>query len=232
MSKKSYSETWFEKRVRTSDKWDHYFEIYDHLIGKFYDSRINYLEVGVQDGGSLEVAKRLFANGSKIVGMDIDPACSSIMEAGLADAVVIGSQIDGNALKRVATLCPDGYDIIIDDGSHIQHHMVSTFIQLFPQLKQGGVYVIEDTHTNYSYEHQEGFFGIGLYDYFKGLSERLNLEFMNAENRSSVFKMPRESRPDIVHPDPVLKEIFSIEFFNSVIAIRKKTQRAPLRIRR
>jgi hypothetical protein len=28
-----------------SDKWEHYFDIYDHLLGKFYGSKVNYLEI-------------------------------------------------------------------------------------------------------------------------------------------------------------------------------------------
>jgi hypothetical protein len=231
LNKKRYEDAWYSQRVRTSDKWEHYFEIYDHLLGKFYDQQVNYLEIGVQDGGSLETARKLFDSRSVIVGLDIDPNCKTIEKQGLADAIIIGSQTDGSTLQTALTICPSGFDIIIDDGSHVQNHMVSTFVQMFPHLKQGGVYVIEDTHTNYSYEHQEGFFGIGLYDYFKGLSERINLDFMNAENRMVRFKQPRETRSPQGHPEPVLREIFSIEFFNSIVAIRKKTQNEPLRIR-
>lgn len=110
--------------------------------------------------------------------------------------------------------------------------MISTFINLFPLIVEGGRYIIEDTHTNYSPEHQESFFGIGLYDYFKGLSERLNIDFIDPEARKSRFKLPRGQRPSRAVWNGIERNIFSIEFFDSVIAVRKRQKLEPLRIRR
>jgi SAM-dependent methyltransferase len=36
------------------------------------------------------------------------------------------------------------FDIIIDDASHASHHQQFAFLELFPRLKPGGLYVIED----------------------------------------------------------------------------------------
>jgi hypothetical protein len=54
---KTYKEIFDSQRNFNSDKWEHYFDIYDHLLGKFYESKVNYLEIGVQNGCSLEIAK-------------------------------------------------------------------------------------------------------------------------------------------------------------------------------
>ena len=110
--------------------------------------------------------------------------------------------------------------------------MIFTFINLFPFIKEGGVYIIEDTHTNYSPDHQNSFFGIGLYDYFKGLSERLNLDFIDPELRKNRYKIPREERAPLPKPLDICSQIFSIEFFDSIIAIKKRRKEEPLRIRR
>ena len=177
---KTYKEIFDSQRNFNSDKWEHYFDIYDHLLGKFYESKVNYLEIGVQNGGSLEIAKKLFASDSLIIGMDIDPNCKHLAGK-VANQIIIGSQVDDATLSKVSEFSP--FDIIIDDGSHIQSHMIVTFFKLFPLLSQNGIYIIEDTHTNYSPEHQESFLGIGLYDYFKGLSERLNIDFINSHFR-------------------------------------------------
>ena len=226
---KTYKEIFDSQRNFNSDKWEHYFDIYDHLLGKFYESKVNYLEIGVQNGGSLEIAKKLFASDSLIIGMDIDPNCKHL-EGKVANQIIIGSQIDDATLLKVSEFGP--FDIIIDDGSHIQSHMIVTFFKLFPLLSQNGIYIIEDTHTNYSPEHQESFLGIGLYDYFKGLSERLNIDFMNSHFRKDRYKLPRNERSSIHQIPDIVRDIFSIEFFDSVIAIKKRTKTEPLRIRK
>lgn len=41
------------------------------------------------------------------------------------------------------------FDVIIDNGSHINAHQVTTFYSLFEHLRDGGTYVIEDTQTSY-----------------------------------------------------------------------------------
>ncbi len=226
---KTYKEIFDSQRNFNSDKWEHYFDIYDHLLGKFYQSKVNYFEIGVQNGGSLEIAKKLFASDSLIIGMDIDPNCKHL-EGKVANQIIIGSQVDDAALSKVSEFGP--FDIIIDDGSHIQSHMIVTFFKLFPLLSQNGIYIIEDTHTNHSPEHQESFLGIGLYDYFKGLSERLNIDFINSHFRKDRYKLPRDERPSIHQIPDIVRDIFSIEFFDSVIAIKKRTKTEPLRIRK
>jgi hypothetical protein len=226
---KTYKEIFDSQRNFNSDKWEHYFDIYDHLLGKFYESKVNYLEIGVQNGGSLEIAKKLFASDSLIIGMDIDPNCKHL-EGKVANQIIIGSQVDDATLLKVSEFGP--FDIIIDDGSHIQSHMIVTFFKLFPLLSQNGIYIIEDTHTNHSPEHQESFLGIGLYDYFKGLSERLNIDFMNSHFRKDRYKLPRNERSSIHQIPDIVRDIFSIEFFDSVIAIKKRTKTEPLRIRK
>ena len=218
-------------RSLSSDKWDHYLDIYDHVLGPWYGRKVNFLEIGVQGGGSLEIARRLFGEGSWIGGVDIDPTCARY-EGMVADKIFIGSQASPEVLEALRKTAL--FDIVIDDGSHVQGHMVATFVNLFDRVAEGGVYIIEDTHTNFSPEHQRSFFGIGLYDYFKGLAERLNLDFMDARNRGARFKLPLHERPAAERPDAggLIHHIFAIEFYNSMIVVRKKSRLEPLRLRR
>jgi hypothetical protein len=46
-------------------------------------------------------------------------------------------------LQRLATAAPS-FDIIIDDGSHASYHQQLAFHTLFPKLRAGGTYIIED----------------------------------------------------------------------------------------
>ncbi len=228
---RTYRDAYFSERVFDSDKWEHYFDIYDHLLSRLYGKDINFVEIGVQNGGSLEVARKLFGEKSKILGVDIDPNCRRLETAGVADKIITGSQIDERCIDEIVDFMP-GIDVLIDDGSHVQSHMILSFISLFPAIAENGVYIIEDTHTNYSPEHQESFIGIGLYDYFKGLAERLNIDFIDADLRKARYKVPREQRPPRNVPPDICREIFSIEFFDSVIAVRKRKKQEPFRIRK
>src|SRR5205814_7924687 len=62
--------------------------------------------------------------------------------------VRIGSQDDPAFLRSVAAEM-GGLDIVLDDGSHVGSHQVASFRTLFPLLREGGIYAIEDLHTSY-----------------------------------------------------------------------------------
>jgi hypothetical protein len=148
---------------------------------------------------------------------------------GLGCNIIIGSQIDDTCLQQIFLKSPN-IDIVIDDGSHVQSHMIISFIKLFPYLKENGIYIIEDISCCYSPEHQEGFYGIGVYDYFKGLAERLNVDYIDHNLRKNEYKIPRENRNSVKKFYDITHEIFSIEFFEGIIAIKKKKKLEPLRI--
>jgi hypothetical protein len=41
------------------------------------------------------------------------------------------------------------FDIVIDDGSHVNEHIITSFQTLFPLLANNGIYVIEYLKTSY-----------------------------------------------------------------------------------
>ena len=51
---------------KISDKWDRYFDVYDRHFQKFKGENITFIEVGVQNGGSLEMWSRYFGPESKM----------------------------------------------------------------------------------------------------------------------------------------------------------------------
>lgn len=52
--------------------------------------------------------------------------------------------MDDRANIRAAAEGMPAFDIIIDDASHASHHQQFGFLELFPKVKPGGLYVIED----------------------------------------------------------------------------------------
>lgn len=140
------------KMYRTDKVVGHsYISHYVTHLSKYQSREIKMLEIGVggydkpeMGGNSLRMWRDYFPNG-QIYSIDIHD--KSAQEE---DRIRIfrGSQADEAFLEKV-TAETGPLDIIIDDGSHINEHVIKTFKKLFPVLKEGGTYVIEDTQTSY-----------------------------------------------------------------------------------
>lgn len=130
-------------------KWGQYLPVYDEYIGAALDKfgpSIKLLEIGVFDGGSLELWRKFLGNDATIFGIDINPRCAKLFEP--PNQVRIGSQDDPTFLDSVVEEM-GGIQVVLDDGSHIGRHQETSFRRLFPKLPDGGLYIIEDLHTAY-----------------------------------------------------------------------------------
>lgn len=128
------------------DKWVHYFPIYTRHLEPFRGRAIKLLEVGVYRGGGLEMWSRYLGPDAKMVGLDIDEDAVRAVRGRFP--VVLGDQADPDVLRKIN----DEYgpfDVIIDDGGHTMEQQIATIETLFPLLNDGGVYLVEDTHTSY-----------------------------------------------------------------------------------
>ena len=149
-------ETYFyTKSERIIYKWNTYLGSYEKYFSKYREKDIRVLEIGVFDGGSLKMWADYFGDKSHIVGMDIDKRCASLSESPQID-IFIGDQSDPMKLKELVDKY-GGFDIIIDDGSHINSHQIKTFQYLFDYLREGGTYLVEDVHTSYQKEFGGGY---------------------------------------------------------------------------
>jgi len=125
-----------------------YLERYDQVFEPWVNREITLLELGVHKGGSLLLWRDYFPSAT-IVGIDIHLPES--FQPGERILVFKGSQADVRFLSQVAkSVAPEGFDIIIDDASHIGELTRVAFWHLFDHhLKPGGIYVIEDWGTGY-----------------------------------------------------------------------------------
>jgi hypothetical protein len=125
-----------------------YLGLCDTFFEPWFDEKIVLLELGVHTGGSLLLWRDYFPRGT-IVGIDI----SLPKEFKPTERVRLyeGNQADPAFLSRVAhDTAPDGFDIIIDDASHLGELTKTAFWHLFDNhLKPKGLYVIEDWGTGY-----------------------------------------------------------------------------------
>lgn len=123
-----------------------YLDVYEQYFSPLRYEDINILEIGVSRGLSLKTWKEYFPN-ANIFGMDIDSDCKQHEDERIS--IEIGSQVDKNALQNISDKANGEFDIIIDDGSHVNKYTLESFNFLFQKVKKGGIYAIEDLRQSY-----------------------------------------------------------------------------------
>ncbi len=172
--KKTLKQLYATHRGKVSDKWSSYLPEYQRIFAEYRDKPVRLLEIGVQNGGSLEIWSQYFPNARKIVGCDIDSACAQLIYDDPRIAVVIGDA-NSDATQEAILGHAAAFHIIIDDGSHRSSDVVKSFARYFPRLAYGGVFIAEDLHCSYWREYEGG-----LYDpfssitFFKRLADTVN----------------------------------------------------------
>ncbi|MBD0839608.1 class I SAM-dependent methyltransferase [Streptomyces sp. TRM68416] len=136
-----------------TDKWGthRYTRHYQRHLQHLKNERFNLLEIGIggygrtgQGGASLRMWKHFFPH-AQIFGMDLHDK-SFVDEDRIT--TFVGDQSDPASLNAVADKIGE-LDVVIDDGSHRSPHVLTTFATLFPRLKDGGIYAVEDTQSSY-----------------------------------------------------------------------------------
>lgn len=137
-----------------SDK-THYLQWYDPIFASLVDKKITLLELGILNGGSLLMWKDYFEQGL-IIGIDL--TLPRDLKSDSRIKMFQGNQIDIKFLGKMASeTAPDGFDIIIDDASHMGEYTKKSFWYLFENhLKSGGIYAIEDWPTGYYEDWPDG----------------------------------------------------------------------------
>ena len=201
-------------RIYKSDKWgNHYYtKHYQANFRKFKFQKIKLFEIGVggyhysdRGGNSLRMWKRYFPFG-RIFSLDIYD--KSFVEENRIK-IFQGSQVDEVVLQKIIDRMGEP-DVIIDDGSHINEHVIKTFQFLFPKLKDGGIYVIEDCQTSYWPDYGGDSDNLQnqatMMNYFKNLTDCINHEeFLKKNYVPSYFD----------------KHVVSIQFFHNLIFVFK-----------
>ena len=206
------------------DKWRHYFEIYDRYLSKFVGKKCTSLEIGVQMGGSLQLMQEYLGSEARVIGVDIDPACAALRSVGRE--IYIGNQADAGFIGQLASDCGP-FDIIIDDGGHVSDQEIVSFLILFPVLKEGGIYIVEDLHTTFWHGFQDSRYGINFYDFARGLVEKLSLLHID-QRLHGRYRQPLAQREGVVAVNNfAVSDIFAIHFYDSVVVFEKRKRTEP-----
>jgi len=192
---------------RCISKWVHYFPIYEKWFSPYRGKDIVFVEIGVQNGGSAQMWKYYFGKSAQIVGIDIDPNCKQLEEEQIT--VEIGSQEDPGFWAAFKEKYPR-VDILLDDGGHTINQQITTFREMFPHIKDGGLYMCEDCHT--SYVDKERWPGGGL------RREGTFIEF----TKSLIDELNAFWTGKALQPTYNTTNVGGIHFYDSVVVVEKR----------
>ena len=122
-----------------------YLHFYEGFFATLRHAKLKILEIGVLDGASLKTWEAYFPNAT-IIGMDIMPHAKRFEQG--RTIIEIADQSNIHALTRIATT-HGPFDIVIEDGSHMWEHQITSLRTIFPFVKPDGLYIVEDLQTNY-----------------------------------------------------------------------------------
>lgn len=123
-----------------------YTRIYSNYFKELKNDNITFLEIGIYKGSSVKLWEAYFPN-AELHFIDINPNYVEYHSARSHYHFIDQENIA--AMKQFAKDIDKPFDIIIDDGGHTMKQQINSFIALFPHLKSGGMYIIEDLHTSY-----------------------------------------------------------------------------------
>ena len=143
----------FAKYNTDKNKYFHnYSRQYEKLLSEYRDKPIKYLEIGVFYGESIKMMREVFKNAQCIVGLDINNESKQYENSQQNIFVEIGDVSNSNFINEIIQKYGT-FDIILDDGSHVNRDVIKSFELLFPLLNDNGLYIVEDTitykHTNH-----------------------------------------------------------------------------------
>ncbi|MCP3671475.1 MAG: glycosyltransferase [Gammaproteobacteria bacterium] len=204
-----------------SAKWEGNLREYDRLFLPYRESPVRMLEIGIQNGGSLDIFSQYFSNGEKFIGCDIDPNCGRLIYDDPRINLVIGDANTDDIQAEILSVT-DMFDLIIDDASHKAGDIVCAFARYFPYLKEGGLYVVEDLHCSYWQEFEGGLYHpFSSMAFFKYLADIINHEHWLVNKGRREILATFSNHFNVEFSEEVLSGIHSIEFVNSMCVIRK-----------
>lgn len=209
---------WNHSKQFSIHKWHHYFDIYERHFAKYKSKKPIILEIGVSMGGSLNMWNHYFKENCTIYGVDINPECKKLEELIPNVKIFIGDQNDNDFLHLLKREIPQ-IDILVDDGSHVNSHIIKTFEVLYPNVSFDGTYLIEDMHTSYWNSHGGGLLRQGTsIEYLKTLIDKLNAK----HHPSVTLQQFSWSKPIVQVPDTSFSNVTnSLHFYDSIAVIEK-----------
>ncbi len=199
-----------------------YTETYATFFAPIRNQPIKFLEIGISRGASTWLWERYFPN-AELHFIDNNQDIFSFNKPPRANYHIL-DQADPTALKEFVERIGGDFDVIIDDGGHQMHQQIISFRTLFPFVRSGGLYIIEDLHTSYwtsfggKGDLENPLAGPGTtIEFLKNLVEDLNYT-SSFTGYGDWKRMPKEIW---INLNECQKHIHSIHFYKSLCIIKK-----------
>jgi len=216
-----FEEIYLGHHGKVSDKWMLYIKEWDQIFFPFHDKEVNLLEIGIQNGGSLEIWAKYFKKAIHIVGCDINEACLNLEFYDPRISTVICDANSDTVDEKLNKITPE-FDIIIDDGSHLSGDIIRSFSRYFNRVKVNGIYVIEDLHTSYWNQLDSGLFEPdSAIAFLKRLVDLTNFEHWRINQSRTEYLDPFSQKFGIEFKESDLSMIRSVKFMNSLCVVYK-----------
>lgn len=212
----SIVEVFCKHNGNVADAWEQHLQAYEREFAELIASGkpLTLFEIGVENGGSLQVWRDYLPAASNVIGLDANPLCKDL-QLGSRIEIFIGDPADPKILQQA--LGDKMPDIIIDDGSHKPRDVSARFDLLWPKLASGGLYIIEDACCSYWSSHGGGFRKGGtVIETFKGLADALNAEYIFPDDVHNSAEFSRLMNFHI--------ELQKISFYDSMVVVQKKSR--------
>lgn len=141
------------------------------------ETRRNVVDIGIWQGGSVAMLDLVFKP-NKLVALeyakrDLPMLDSYIRAHGRRQNVSVNNGVDQGNSKLVRSIMEKEFrdeplDLVVDDASHLYENTTRSFNVLFPRLRKGGLFIIEDWRWSTRVSHCES-------EYFKGKVGLANL---------------------------------------------------------
>lgn len=197
---------------KASDFHD-YTSVYSQYFGRLKNKPVRLLEIGICKGRSVELWEEYFPHGELYF---IDITYDFLEVFPVRSTFYLADQEKPEDLARVVRDSGGEFDIIIDDGGHTMNQQIVSFRELFPHLKSGGIYIVEDLHTSYWPMYGGGDGPNTTLAYLKRLIDDVNAVGARTKKASHLNLDPS------LELTPYQKEILSIHFYDSVAVILKR----------
>jgi len=198
---------------RKIHKWLGYFDVYHRVLAPYRGRPIKFLEIGIQNGGSAHMWRNYLGTQATVVGVDIDPQCRSLEAEGFE--VWIGDQADPAFWQQLLEKHPS-FDVVLDDGGHTMQQQIVTFNALFPALRNGGLFICEDTHTSYFPAHGGGLKRAGTFHEF--VKELI-------DQQHAWYHQPLA---ELNQGGYLARHLYALSVYESIVVMEKRLKNPPL----